>query len=374
MKKEQITMETMTARQRFINTMTFKKVDRCFLKEDGFMPKTLKRWEMEGLPQGVNPNEYFNVDMREFCRVNMECIPAFDEKILEENESWIIKIDQGGRTVKILKGADGEGMPQFLDWPIRSRADFDDIKARFQPQINERYPADYNAKLNFWNNTCTKPVAYEFRGMFFHRLHMWLGLEGLCMAMFDDPSWVHEMVAFLEDFLVAVSEKVFSEVKLDYVYACDDIAYKTSSLISPAQFREFFFEPTKRVIQKVCDAGIPVIVMDTDGNLDEFAQIYLDAGFNTLCPVEVAAGNDLLRLRKRFGKKLAFQGGVDKRLLAGSKEEIRAEITRLFPSLMAEGGFSPTVDHDVPEEISFENYRYYMELAREIAENPERFM
>jgi len=89
--------------------------------------------------------------------------------------------------------------------------------------------------------------------------------------------------------------------------------------------------------QRVRRAGVPVIVMDSDGNLDEFAEIYRQAGFNAICPIEVAAGNDLLKMRRRFGKRLALQGGFDKRILTRGKEAIRTEVMRLFPEMMAEG-------------------------------------
>ena len=368
-------MNKLTSRERFVRCMTFQPVDRCYLKEDGFAPATIKRWENEGLPKGCNPNEYFGMDMREFVRVNMGCYPGFEEQILEDDGVHIVKINSEGTKIKQRKADALDAMPQFLEWPIKCRADFERMREQYQYNVKERYPANYEDKKDFWNNSCELPVAYELRGMFFHRLHMWMGLEGLSMAMFDDPKFIHEMVEFLEDFLIKVSEKVLSEIKIDYVYACDDIAFKTSSLISPAHFKEFMFKPTQRVIKKVKEAGVPVIVMDTDGNLDEFAQIYVDAGFNAICPIEVAAGNDLLELRKRFGKKLALQGGFDKRILAfKSKEEIRAEVMRLFPPLMVEGGFTPTTDHAVPENVSFENYSYYMELTKKIAEDPHQYL
>jgi uroporphyrinogen decarboxylase len=192
--------------------------------------------------------------------------------------------------------------------------------------------------------------------------------------MYDDPDWIHEMVAFLEEFLTAVSANVLAEVSLSYVYACDDIAYKTSALISPAMFHKFFFEPTRRMAARVRRAGVPVSVMDSDGNLDEFAEIYRQAGFNTLCPIEVAAGNDLLAMRQRFGKSLALQGGFDKRILTRGKEAIHAEVMRLFPRMMAEGGFTPNIDHAVPENVSFDNYRYYIEFTRMAADNPGQYL
>ena len=367
-------MDPMTPRERFVASMTFRPVDRCFLKPDNFSPRAIKRWEREGLPAGADPNEHFGYDPREFVRVNMGCYPGFEEEILDEDEQYVTKISSEGITAKQLREDALCAMPAFIDWPVKSRADFERMKEQYQVDVPGRYPDDYEEKLDFRNHSCTAPVAYEFRGMFFHRLRMWMGLTGLCMAMYDDPRWVHEMVEFLEDFLVRVSAKVLSEVKLDYVYGCDDIAYKTSSLISPALFHKFFFEPTRRVIQRARDAAVPVIVMDTDGNLDEFAQIYLDAGFNTLCPIEVAANNDLLDLRKRFGKTLALQGGFDKRVLAKGRAAIHDEVMRLYPRMMADGGFTPTTDHAVPEDVSFENYACYAELTKQVAEDPARYL
>jgi len=163
--------------------MTFQSVDRCFLKPDGFSPLTIKRWEKEGLPKGIDPNEYFGMDPREFIRVNMGCYPEFEERIIEEDANYIIKIDSEGMKTKQRRDDPLAAMPQFLEWPVKCCGDFERIKEQYQLEIKERYPAGYEEKKDFWNNSCTSPVAYEFRGMFFHRLRMWLGLEGLCMAM-----------------------------------------------------------------------------------------------------------------------------------------------------------------------------------------------
>src|SRR5208337_2561874 len=102
--------------------------------------------------------------------------------------------------------------------------------------------------------------------------------------------------------------------------------------------------------------------------------IYREVGFNTLIPIEVAAGNDLIAMRNRFGRKLAFQGGFDKRVLAKGRKEIHGEVMRLYPFMMTSGGFTPNVDHSVPADVSFANYRYYIELTKQVAENPKRYL
>jgi len=36
------------------------------------------------------------------------------------------------------------------------------------------------------------------------------------------------------------------------------------------------------------------------------------------------------------------------------------------PELVKQGGYSPFVDHSVPPDVSYENFRYYIDLIHEI--------
>jgi uroporphyrinogen decarboxylase len=77
--------------------------------------------------------------------------------------------------------------------------------------------------------------------------------------------------------------------------------------------------------------------------------------------MEVAAGMEVLDLRRRFGRELLIGGGMDKRVLAGPREGIRRMVEEKIP-LMQEGGYVPGCDHAMPPDIPWENYRYYREL------------
>ena len=46
--------------------------------------------------------------------------------------------------------------------------------------------------------------------------------------------------------------------------------------------------------------------------------------------------------------------------------EIEREVTSKVPDLVRGGGFSPMVDHAVPPDVPFDNFRYYIDLVREI--------
>ncbi|MFP4343682.1 MAG: hypothetical protein ACLFU8_03210 [Anaerolineales bacterium] len=75
--------------------------------------------------------------------------------------------------------------------------------------------------------------------------------------------------------------------------------------------------------------------------------------------------SDPVEYRERFGKALRMLGGFDKRILAGERDAIEREVHRLAP-LVEEGGYIPFCDHLVPPDVPFENYLFYLELARSV--------
>ena len=76
-------------------------------------------------------------------------------------------------------------------------------------------------------------------------------------------------------------------------------------------------------------------------------------------PIEVAAGNDIVAYRRRFGRQMAYRGGVDKRALAAGPAAIDAALEQKVRPLLAQSGYFPMLDHYAPPDISFENYMYY---------------
>ncbi len=75
--------------------------------------------------------------------------------------------------------------------------------------------------------------------------------------------------------------------------------------------------------------------------------------------MEVAAGMDVVALRREFGRGLRMAGGFDKRILAAGKAAIRKELARLRP-VIEEGGYIPAIDHGTPPDVSFANVREYV--------------
>ena len=144
------------------------------------------------------------------------------------------------------------------------------------------------------------------------------------------------------------------------------MAYKNAPLISPKMFKEFM-SPYYARIQKITKKhSVDLHLMDSDGNIRELIPLWLELGVNIMTPMEVAAGMDVVALRKEFGRELRMTGGFDKRIMASSdKKDIKKELERLRP-LIEDGGYIPGLDHAAPPDIPLENVRYYIDCLKQI--------
>jgi uroporphyrinogen decarboxylase len=189
------------------------------------------------------------------------------------------------------------------------------------------------------------------------------------VLFYDDPSLIEEMIEYLTHLHVTLLDKVLSYgIKLDWVAFWEDMAYKNGPLISPEMYKRYCMPLYTAVMEKVRAAEIPVVMVDSDGDIRELIPIWLDAGVTTMHPLEVASGMDIIELRKEYGKHIKFFGGIDKRALAGSREDIEKEVLPKLHACFAEGGFIPACDHAVPPDVSYDNYRYFRELVQTTAE------
>jgi uroporphyrinogen-III decarboxylase len=112
--------------------------------------------------------------------------------------------------------------------------------------------------------------------------------------------------------------------------------------------------------------GVQIVSMDTDGNVNAVLEDFMRYGLNTIEPMEPAAGMDIVATRQRLGNRLAMLGGIDKHVLRRSKAEIRDELEYKMQPAMREGGMVLGLDHRIPNGTPLENYRYYVQLGREI--------
>ncbi len=356
----------MTRRERFLQTMTFGSPDRPASGDYFGYESTLRRWQDEGLPADADLDEYFDMDFDPFrwkVPVETSIMPGFPTEVLEEDEHSTTTREATGAVVKRLKDTPPPAMPQWLSYPLCSRSDWQDYRARLDPDSAGRLPGDFDALVKSYAGR-DYPLGMWVGGSF-GEMRNWWGVEGISLLFYDDPSLIEEMIEHLAPFSSRPIERVLSAgVTLDWVMFWEDMAYKNAPLISPALFKKYCMRFYTQVMEKVRAAGIPVVMVDSDGDISELIPLWLDAGVPVMHPMEVASGMDVSETRRKYGKEIGFFGGIDKRALAGTREEIRAEVLPKLECCYREGGFIPACDHAIPPDVSFDNYCYYRELVR----------
>jgi len=360
----------MNALERFLGCMRFEEVDRVPYWWFGAWRSTLERWYGEGMPRDVHQEVFFGFDRHEVLPIRTGMVPPFRPVPVSEDVTSRTMIDDRGVRVRELKERTETSMPQFLDFPVRERKDFLEMKRRYDPRSPLRFPPWWRDDARLLRLRRHPIAIYGGRDMgFFGPVRGWTGLKRLLVLFHTDPGLVHEMMDFLAEFYVDIIETALADTQIDYCIFWEDMAYKTGPLISPRQFEEFMVPYYRRVTGVLRDAGVETIMVDSDGNIEDLIPLWLKGGVNTFYPLEVQAGMDPVALRKEYGRRIGLIGGIDKRTFARDEEAIEREVRSKVPYLVSKGGFIPTPDHSIPPDVSLSNFQYYLKLVREAAEN-----
>jgi uroporphyrinogen decarboxylase len=370
----------MTERERYLATILFGKPDKVPFSPGGPRESTLAAWHQQGLPKGKN---YFQALLEILgiepqpakphvnVGVSFAMIPTFEEKVLEHKDGHYIVQDWMGAITEIsdkydytyIRAAKDFVTRKWHRFPVQNRADFEEMKKRYDPKDPARFPADFEERCQMLRDR-DYVSGIHFNAPFW-QLREWSGMEGLCMLMADDPEFVQEMCEFWTEFVSATMAPILERVALDSVGMSEDMAYKAHSMISPAMVRRFLLPAYEKWVSEIRASGCPIVDMDSDGYVGELIPIWIEAGINCCDPIEVAAGNDIVEYRRRFGKKMAYKGGIDKRAIAAGGETMRREVMRVAP-LIEDGGYIPGCDHGVPPDISWPNFVEYARLLAQL--------
>lgn len=367
----------MNDRERFLTTMRFGQPDRIPYWECAFWGETFQRWVSEGMPESViNPlteeslRNYFGFDrsfgvyFRGTMPVNLGFIPGFEYKVISDEDDVIT--EQGGDGVISRWSRRGNSTRQFIRFPVQNREDFLEIKKRLDPSTPGRVGAELKENVLRLQAECA-PTCLQVGGYYgFARSLM--GMEGLSIAFYDQPELVEEIFEYRTEYVSQIIEKALIEVRPDFAEFWEDMAYKSGPLVSPVLYRKLALKHYKHITDLLRRYGVDIILLDSDGNVDDLIPIWLDGGITCIWPLEVASDTDPVALRKKYGKSLGLIGAIDKRALAKDKKTIENEVMSKVPFLIETGGFIPTCDHAVPQDVSLENYQYYLDLIHKIAE------
>lgn len=322
---------------RFKKTFNFEKVDRLPVMEWAtWWNETIQRWRQEGLPDsvvsGTDIMEYFGLDVHK--------------------QFWF------GPRSRTCPRPTAHGMSILENLDMDS---YIKLKEHLYPK-----EAVNNARqvAEIWAEKQRRGEAFiwiTLDGFFWHPRNI-MGIEDHLYAFYDVPEVMHAMNEGLLEFNLRVLDEFCKICVPDFMTFAEDMSYNKGPMISKSLFEEFIAPYYNRIVPRLKEYGIPVIV-DSDGDITEMIPWFEEVGVNGFLPLERQAGVDVVQMRKDH-PKLQIIGGFDKLVMHLGEEAIRNEFERLLP-VMKQGGFIPSCDHQTPPAVSIDNYRTYVRLLKE---------
>ena len=123
------------------------------------------------------------------------------------------------------------------------------------------------------------------------------------------------------------------------------------------------------VVDLLLENGVDALIIDCDGNIEELLPIWVDIGINAIYPVEIAANNDPIAMRKKFSNNLVIIGGIDKRELAKGKAEIDRQVD-IVRELLPHSGYFPNCEHYIPLNVPYGIVKYWINEMRKLLNDP----
>ena len=348
---------------------------------DFFWGSFISRWKKDlDLPGDADPYKYYDLDM--FVTIpNMD--PHIKEfEILREDEQEVV-VKTGFETT--LRKRFDFPMPEQISWDTDTIGklfafEFDD------PWDRRRYFEGGDNQIagvgdGFYRNSppWTKTVK---------ELHQDIPVYGSVMecsecltrliGQMNNLLWIGmyadelgEAIQKIGAFYLEICKAQIqaAEGYLDGMVIWGDIAYKQGPFFDPEYWRKYYKPWVKAMVEYCHEHGLPVMYHGC-GNVNTLFEDFIEMGIELYNPLEVKAGMDALKLRRKYDHRIGFCGNNDITVWErGDREEIRRNTLRILNAAKG-GGYVFQSDHSVSSGVSGHIYDYIMKLVRRYGTYP----
>lgn len=200
-------------------------------------------------------------------------------------------------------------------------------------------------------------VAFRIRGYEEFFIDMALDPDGASLLMEKILEYKLEYWSFF----AAYAKNKGLDKEILVAVECDDLGTQDSLLFSPEMIQSRVMPLQKRLVKHIKSVLPGVKVMyHSDGAIFDLIPDFIDMGIDILNPVQfTAAGMDLARLKKEYGKEIVFWGGgVDTQdtLPHGTPAEVADEVKRNIDIMAPGGGFVFAAVHNIQADVPADNF------------------
>lgn len=179
--------------------------------------------------------------------------------------------------------------------------------------------------------------------------------ENLFADMAINPEFAHKIYDKMVEFELEYYERILQAAngQIDIIRPHDDYGTQISLLFSVDMWREYFKDNTKKLVDLTHEYGA-FYQQHSCGAVRDIIPELIDCGVDVLEPLQKVNGMMPEDLKKSFGDKLAFHGGIDTQFVLpfGTVEDVKKETEHVIKTLNINGGYilmaSQGFEGDVP--------------------------
>ncbi|MFB0563411.1 MAG: uroporphyrinogen decarboxylase family protein [Candidatus Lokiarchaeia archaeon] len=304
------------------------------------------------------------------------CVASIDERILDRFEVDFVTyfmgplgeiklLDDG--TVLIIWGVKAKMVGYYwepFDGPLRNKKiTFKEIDNLQTPDPEDPVIRKYVRKdvKELRNKTDRAIVGSPFMAdNIFHQYTYMRGFTQMMLDMKRNPEIFKYLADTILDVHCSVIEAFFSECGdiVDFALLQEDLGTQQAPFVSPEEYKKYMKPYHKGLIDSIKSVTDARIYFHSCGAIFPLIEHLIDIGVDILNPIQpLAKGMDAESLKKTYGDKITFCGGIDvqKLLPNGTVEQIEAEVKRVIEILGKNGGYILAPSHNFQGDVSPQN-------------------
>ncbi|MFY9302638.1 MAG: uroporphyrinogen decarboxylase family protein [Atribacterales bacterium] len=215
-------------------------------------------------------------------------------------------------------------------------------------------------------------VVVNVRGGFITQSQLMRGFEGWLTDIILNPEPLCDLMDRALQYQIDLAHSLLRGAgdKVDVVVYGDDVGTQQGLMVSPQIYRKYLKPRQHKLFRAIREETNARIHYHTCGSIYPLVPDFIEIGVDILNPVQVSAKDmDPARLKREFGDKLSFWGGVDTQrvLPQGSPEEVKEEVRRRIKEMGKSGGYILGAVHNIQPDVPPENIVAMFKAGREFS-------
>jgi len=295
-------------------------------------------------------DRYLDMLIQFWMRLGYDCVRF--EVGFDFSEHHLVTDDTAPNATHQRSWAD-EHQGTITDWPSFERYRW--------PRIEEFdfHPFEY---LNDHLPDGMGLLACHGGGIFEH-LSWIMSLEGLSIALYEQPDLVRAVADHIGELMEAFYRHLVTLDKLVAVFPGDDMGFRSGTLVHPDALRRYCLPWHRRFAAIAHETGRPYF-LHSCGNLRTIIRDLVDdVGIDGKHSYEDAIW-PVQNFQAEYGSRIAVLGGMDLNILAaGLTDDVRRQTRFLVETCGSRGRYAIGSGNSIPSYVPVENYLSMLDEA-----------